>query len=102
MKLNCGLTPYERMEKEYRDEVAEVARATQWHRVFAWLPKRVSKVVPNHYWGTECYVLTRDCRWLEMVEVKYPSAERDWRGGVRYGTPVYRALDSSDSGKPLA
>lgn len=76
MKFKCGST-LSKQEKAYKKR----DRLRNWHRVFAWFP---IEVAPG------------DCRWLEMVDRKCPSA---WFGRSytvyeewNHGDTVYRGL----------
>lgn len=49
----------------------KAANLREWHNWFAWRPVRVGK---------------NDCRWLEMLERRYPSAFT----GILYPEKVYK------------
>lgn len=86
MKFDCGpkIDPAE-VHKEFVQRMRRCAfKRRQWHKVFAWWPRRVG---PN------------DCRWLEYIQRRYPSASTiEWADGeiegyLYYGYPEYRAID---------
>ena len=95
MRFSCGVDRKTRAEKQS----AKVAELRVWHRVFALVPRSVGP---------------RDCRWLEVIERRYPAARKivgwsDWigrnasdpyaTGGVVRGLPEYRALNLNEEVK---
>jgi hypothetical protein len=54
MRFKCNLTYDEKIKAEY-----------EWHRVFAWLPKRTNDGV---------------CVWLEYCEARISDYDSNWAG----------------------
>lgn len=60
MKINCGPDQKTKHEIDCVKARREAARLKEWHNFFALIPRRVGNY---------------DCRWLEMIERRFPNAE---------------------------
>lgn len=114
MKLNCGLTQTEREQKQREENEASMKRDVdfyrRWRKKFLWLPKRMWYDTKENSWHHRLGVArvweeTRDCRWLETVEVSNPITYiyySSYFGGNRLnvGDPIYRPIDSSEIQQP--
>lgn len=83
MKFNCGASEAvkRKSHKEHCEE--RIKELKQWRKVFALWPIRVGE---------------NDCRWLEYVEVRYPSARYGHNAlsgeyGIIWDIPEHRAID---------
>lgn len=93
MKLKCGPSVGARRQVATDEATAKVLQLREWRDKFLWWPVRFSET---------------DCRWLEVVEVRYPDARKKvlvadlafndpHATGVRKNAPEYRTKDSDST-----
>lgn len=100
MRLNCGLTTYDKRELKAFQLQKEAEELRLWHRVYAWLPIRVQN--PGNPATTPDTITApaTTCVWFEWVWRRYENIDvRQYHNHVlppyllSDKGPVFRAID---------